>query len=109
VTTINCIVEEKGARCSTTIEVTEQLSSGFKFICKNHPRAVQVRASGRVYDPVKDNVDKDVRFQEKQFDKDLGKLYLRKPIGTEHIVVLSPAAYRSQSAPERAFKKTKNE
>jgi hypothetical protein len=109
VTKINCTVEEKGVRCSTTLDITEPMSSSFKYICRNHPRAAQVRANGRSYDPVKDNRDKDTHFQETQFDKDLGKLYMRKPIGTEHIVVLSPAAYENQPAPERAFKKTKNE
>jgi len=83
VTTINCIVEEKGARCSTTLEVTEPLSPSFKFICRNHPRSVQVRANGRPYDPAKDERDKDIRFQTHQFDKDLRRG--RRPGGTEHI------------------------
>ena len=109
-TTINCKVEEKGVRCSTTIEVTEEIAKNFNgFICKNHPRSVQVRANGRQYDPAKDEKDKVLHFQEHQFDKDLGKEFIRKPIGTEHIVVLSPAAYQNQQAPERALKKTKDE
>jgi hypothetical protein len=82
-TTTKCTVEEKGVRCSTTLEVTEPMSPQFKFICKNHPRSVQVRANGRQYDPAKDEKDKDLHFQAHQFDKDLRRS--RKPIGTEHI------------------------
>ena len=77
-TTINCIVEEKGVRCNTTIEVTEPLSPQFKFICKNHPDTVQRRAAGntKLKRP-------DARFQEYQFDKDLTRS--ARPIGTSHI------------------------
>lgn len=110
-TTINCKVEEKGVRCSTTIEVTEEIAKNFNgFICKNHPRSVQVRANGRQYDPAKDEKDKDIHFQETQFDKDLGHQHNRKPIGTEHI--LRPAeriAADNQIAPDRAYRKSKGE
>jgi hypothetical protein len=84
VTTINCKVEEKGVRYSTTIEVTEEIAKNFNgFICKNHPRSVQVRANGRQYDPAKDEKDKDLHFQAHQFDKDLRRA--SKPLGTGHI------------------------
>ena len=110
-TTINCKVEEKGVRCSTTIEVTEEIAKNFNgFICKNHPRSVQVRANGRQYDPTRDERDKDLRFQEYQFDEDLGKEYNRKPIGTEHI--LDPkerVGPETQIAPDRAYRKSKGE
>jgi hypothetical protein len=103
-TTINCIVEEKGVRCSTTLEVTEPMSPQFKFICKNHPDTVQRRAAGntRLKRP-------DVHFQEYQFDKDLGKQFKRKPMGTEHIHTPSPSEYQNLTAPHRAFKKEKDE
>jgi hypothetical protein len=83
VTTINCTVEEKGVRCSTTLEVTEPMSPQFRFICKNHPRSVQVRANGRQYDPAKDEKDKDLHFQEYQFDKDFKRG--AKPVSTSHL------------------------
>ena len=109
-TTINCIVEEKGVRCSTTLEVSEPLSPQYRFICKNHPRSVQVRANGRQYNPAKDEKDKDLHFQEVQFDKDLGQQHNRKPIGTEHII--RPAeriAVDNQVAPDRAYRKPTGE
>ena len=83
-TTINCKVEEKGVRCSTTIEVTEEIAKNFNgFICKNHPRSVQVRANGRQYDPAKDEKDKELHFQSVQHDPDLRRS--AKPVGTSHI------------------------
>jgi hypothetical protein len=79
VTTINCKVEEKGVRCSTTIEVTEEIAKNFNgFICKNHPDTVQRRVAGntKLKRP-------DVHFQEVQFDKDLKRS--AKPVSTSHI------------------------
>lgn len=81
---IRCIVVDgKGERCSTTVTVSEPVAAKAQYICKNHPRAVQVRANGREYDPVKDEADKELHFQDHQFDKDLSRS--SKPTGTEHI------------------------
>jgi hypothetical protein len=82
-TTIQCKVEEKGVRCSTTIEVNEPVSDDVSFTCRNHPRAVQARANQRIYDPTHDEADQQVHFQDVQFDPDLRRS--SKPIGTSHI------------------------
>lgn len=109
-TTIRCIVEEKGARCSATMDIQGEVSPMARFICKNHPRAVQVRANGRKYDPAKDEADKGLHFQETQFDPDLGKQHNRKPVGTEHILRSAERIVpENQVAPGRAYKKSTNE
>ena len=61
----------------------EAVSPNASFICKDHPREVQVQAAGRKYNPETDESDKDVHFQDTQFDKDLRTA--RKPMGTSHI------------------------
>lgn len=70
---IRCIVvNNKGERCTTTITVSVPVAEKVSYICKNHARAEQVRANNRNYDPVKDEEDKDLHFQDVQFDKNLG-------------------------------------
>lgn len=61
----------------------EAISPNARFICKDHPREVQVQAAGRKYNPVTDEADKVVHFQDHQFDKDLRRS--GKPEGTDHI------------------------
>ena len=81
--TVQCAVEEKGVRCGTVVTVAEAVTEGARFICKNHPRTVQVRAAGRKYDPGKDEADSKLRLQNYQFDPDMTRA--GKPIGTSHI------------------------
>src|SRR5271155_3743683 len=82
--TLRCkVVDKDGERCVSIIEVTDPILEGAGFTCKNHPRSVQVRANGRSYDPVKDELDKDVRLQNYQFDPDMVRS--AKPLGTGHI------------------------
>ena len=50
----------------------EAVSPKASFICKDHPREIQVQAAGRKYNPITDEADKDVHFQDHQFDKNLG-------------------------------------
>lgn len=69
--------------CSTQFETADAVAVNVRFICKNHPRAEQVRAAGRAYDPEADNVDAKIKFQPHQFDKDLRRA--GKPVGTSHI------------------------
>lgn len=68
---IQCVVVNKGVRCETFISVSDPVSDKCSFICKNHNRAEQVRAAKRSYDPIKDEADKDVHFQDCQFDPNL--------------------------------------
>src|SRR5271169_4707549 len=71
--TLRCkVVDKDGERCVSIIEVTGPILEGAGFTCKNHPRSVQVRANGRSYDPVRDEIDKDLHFQDVAFDPELG-------------------------------------
>ena len=68
----------------TNVHLTEEaISPKASFICKDHPREVQIQAAGRKYNPKTDEADKDVHFQDHQFDKDLRRS--SKPEGTDHI------------------------
>ena len=58
--------------CSETFKTTETVSPLAKFTCKNHPRAIQVRAAGRIFKEGRDTRDADVRLQPYQFDKSFG-------------------------------------
>ena len=66
---VKCIVPN----CKEEFRTSESVSPGARFICKNHPREVQVRANGRVFDEKKDTQDMSIRFQNKQFDHSLGR------------------------------------
>jgi hypothetical protein len=48
---------------------TEPVHTSASFICKNHPRTEQARASGREYDKNNDHADAEVHFQSSQFDR----------------------------------------
>src|SRR5208282_4071039 len=80
---VQCAIEEKGVRCSTVLTVAEAVTENARFICKNHPRTVQVRAASRKYDPTRDEADSKLRLQNYQFDPDMNRA--GKPIGTSHI------------------------
>lgn len=67
--TLKCMIEG----CLNFFSTEETVSENVRYICKNHPRAVQVRAAGRSYDERADNLDTEVHFQEYQFDKDLAR------------------------------------
>ena len=58
--------------CSEVFKTAEDVSPLARFTCKNHPRAIQVRAAGRVFKEARDLRDTDVRFQPFQFDKSMG-------------------------------------
>lgn len=64
---IKCRIEN----CAEVHRTAEAVSPNATFLCKNHPRAVQVRAMGGIYKPEIDEKDKDVHFQDHQFDKSL--------------------------------------
>lgn len=71
-TEIRCVVfNNKGVQCSSVFTTKEVVGPKAKFICKNHNRAEQVRANDRIYDPTKDEADKDLHFQDFQFDDKL--------------------------------------
>ena len=80
---VQCCVDENGTRCLTTIEVSEPVARSINYICSHHPRAVQVRANNRAYDPARDHADEGVKLQAIQFDKDLARS--ARPQGTSHI------------------------
>lgn len=54
--------------CTEVFQTTEPVSSQARFICKNHPRAHQLAAVGRIHNPKKDDKDQDIHFQNTQFD-----------------------------------------
>lgn len=67
------IIQCKIEGCTEVFKTEEDISSNARFICRNHPRSVQVEAAGRMYDWKKDNEDADVHFQEHQFDPNLSR------------------------------------
>jgi hypothetical protein len=80
--------------CTSTIKVDGPVTPSFRFICSGrtaygdqtllHTREQQCRAAGRVYDPKADEADKEVHFQDHQFDKNL-RMQVKTPEGTDHI------------------------
>jgi hypothetical protein len=91
---VQCAVKEKGVRCSTVLTVEETVAENARFICKNHPRTVQVRAAGRKYDPTRDETDSRLRLQNYQFDPDMNRA--GKPIGTSHIKNQGSEVFRAK-------------
>lgn len=69
--TIQCVVVTDGVRCLNAFSSETPFSPNARYICKNHPRAGQVRAAGREYDSVVDEKDSQDRFQSTQFDPTL--------------------------------------
>src|SRR4029077_808721 len=78
-TDIHCKV--KG--CAEVLKTQDPVSANASYICKHHPKAVQLEAAGRAYDPILDEVDKTVKFQSHQFDRSLRNG--NRPSGTEHL------------------------
>ena len=68
---IQCKVVTDGVRCPTTLTI-DGATETTSYTCRNHPRAVQVRANKRTYDPVKDEADKRIHFQDVAWDPELG-------------------------------------
>ena len=66
---LKCVVDG----CSTELTTNEPVSEIVRYICKNHPRSVQAAAAGRTYDQQRDEADRDVHFQDVQFDPDLAR------------------------------------
>ena len=75
---IKCQVEG----CNIAID-NSALSLNARYICPHHTRREQWKALERQPDERKDNSDKDIHFQDHQFDKDLKRG--RRPIDTNHI------------------------
>ena len=111
---IQCKVIEKETRCTSVLEVPDALSVDARYICRHHTRAAQVRAMNKInserhipknekdvfisrsYDPVRDEADKDIRFQDVAFDPELGGNV--DPIsedGVNHGRRISPSFYTS--------------
>lgn len=67
--TIRCSI----SGCSTQFDTTEPVAANARFICKNHKRAEQLKAIGRKYSSKADEKDREVRFQDHQFDRDLSR------------------------------------
>ena len=82
-TKIRCRVFKNKKQCETVFETDKLVSASPSFVCKNHPRSVQVEAVGRTYDPIKDERDAESFFQDRQFDGDLDSS--GAPESTEHI------------------------
>ena len=88
---IQCTVVKNGVRCSLTFETNDPVAPNARYICSKkdadgrdlHTRADQVRAADRPYDPVADEADKDLHFQDCQHDPDLRRG--AHPQGTSHI------------------------
>lgn len=80
---MNTLIQCSITGCATEIIVSEPVGAKARFICKNHTRDEQLKAVGRKFNPMKDEQDKEERFQEHQFDKKMGRA--RKPQGTNHI------------------------
>jgi len=78
--TINCVVPG----CTYGFKTAEPVSPKARFVCKNHPRSVQVKAVEREYDENKDNADQDICFQANQLDPNLRRA--TKPQGTNHVL-----------------------
>lgn len=64
--TLNCSIE--GCKEVFTSELT--IAPGARFICRHHPRATQIQATGRK-STWRDSMDRDVRFQTYALDKDI--------------------------------------
>jgi len=67
--------------CVSTLETNEPVAAEARFICRHHPRREQVEAANRPYDPVGDNTDREVHFQDYQFDPEMARS--ARPSGTE--------------------------
>lgn len=67
--------------CSNVFRTEEAVSPNFRYICSGrvaygddaltHERADQLAAVGRSYNPKSDEADKEVHFQNHQFDREL--------------------------------------
>ena len=60
---VRCSVEG----CQEIFQTFELVSPIAKFTCRYHIRRIQVEASGRVYDPIKDNRDATTHLDKHQF------------------------------------------
>ena len=66
-TELKCSVEG----CTQVFQTEELVSPLATFICKHHPRSVQMATQGRVYNPSVDSKDEEIHFQDHSFDKTL--------------------------------------
>ena len=67
---IKCSIKD----CEEVFQTEETVSPVIRFICKNHPRQIQLNAVGRTFKSRKDDRDADVHFQSVQFDPGLVKM-----------------------------------
>lgn len=67
---IGCAVPE----CPEVFLTDEQVAPGARFICTNHTRETQCDNAPRraTYNAERDNADSNIRFQDNQFDSQLG-------------------------------------
>lgn len=56
--------------CKEVFRTEQPVSAKARFICKNHPRSVQLKAVGRSVKKTDSN-DEKVKFQTHQFDREL--------------------------------------
>lgn len=89
------VVDKDNNRCETAIQVSEPVSEGDRFICKNHMDSIQRKAAGNIRFP-----RPPVYFQEFQFDPDLKRG--AKPDETSHII--DPKTRINPGPPSRAYK-----
>ena len=82
-TKIRCRIFKNKKQCESIHETNDPVADGASFICRHHPRSVQKQAVGQTYDPVKDEKDADLSFQDTQFDGDLDSS--GAPDSTQHI------------------------
>jgi hypothetical protein len=81
---VQCVI----AGCSEVFRTEELVSKSARFACKNHPRDMQVRVGGRVYNPNTDEADKKEHFQSYQHDREMAGG--AKPFGVRTYLATSP-------------------
>jgi hypothetical protein len=69
------------------------VSTGARFICKEHPRNIQLQVVGREYDPLFDDDDSYLHFQSYQFDKKLDNLPDEEPSDIQEFWATTAAQY----------------
>lgn len=77
--TIHCRI----AGCDSKFETAEAVTANATFLCSKHPRSIQVEAVGRKYDPVKDEKDSELRFQDSQFDPSIHRSVDGRQVASE--------------------------
>jgi hypothetical protein len=58
--------------CSNVFQTSEDVTANVRFMCRHHPRKIQVLTNDRLYNPDTDHEDEAIRFQDVAFDPKLG-------------------------------------